>query len=208
MFGLILPSRPVLTVENLITISPTQCEFIFPRSPGFSHIVVFLIPGNVLPIDSAAAVYVQFPGKDFKLLGAVDNEKPTAFFKVTGGDVSSGEIDMDADINGINDDGLAGNVTVGISIELGSTIAPQLATIEEAEAEPSSSTALTLVKGAPTTKVLAQRIIKNAFNFLASFVEGQGGNEVVPLKSFQAWWSKFERRIENDPGFLERDEAS
>jgi hypothetical protein len=29
---------------------------------------------------------------------------------------------------------------------------------------------------------------------------------VVPLRSFQDWWTKFERKIENDPGFLERDE--
>jgi protein Hikeshi len=57
----------------------------------------------------------------------------------------------------------------------------------------------------PPTKLLAQRIIKNAFNFLASFAGGSGGQEVVPLKSFQDWWTKFERRVENDPGFLERD---
>jgi hypothetical protein len=55
--------------------------------------------------------------------------------------------------------------------------------------------------------VLAQKIIKNAFNFLASFAgNGPGGSEVVPLKSFQDWWAKFEKRIERDPGFLERDE--
>jgi hypothetical protein len=60
----------------------------------------------------------------------------------------------------------------------------------------------------PSTKLLAQRIIKDAFNFLASFAGGRSGQEVVPLKSFQDWWTKFERRIENDPGFLERDEAS
>lgn len=60
----------------------------------------------------------------------------------------------------------------------------------------------------PSTKLLAQRIIKNAFNFLASFSGGQDGQEVVPLKSFQDWWARFERRVENDPGFLERDEGA
>ncbi|KAL8981075.1 MAG: hypothetical protein Q9177_005686, partial [Variospora cf. flavescens] len=47
----------------------------------------------------------------------------------------------------------------------------------------------------------------NAFNFLASFA-GQttvGGEEMVPLRSFRGWWEKFERRVENDPGFLERE---
>lgn len=68
-----------------------------------------------------------------------------------------------------------------------------------------TSTALTLARRPPTTKVLAQRIIKNAFNFLASFAGGAGGSEMVPLKAFREWWVKFERRVENDPGFLERD---
>ena len=60
---------------------------------------------------------------------------------------------------------------------------------------------------APDTRLLAQRIIKNAFNFLAGFAGNTAnGVEVVPLKSFQDWWTKFERRVQNDPGFLERDE--
>ena len=50
-----------------------------------------------------------------------------------------------------------------------------------------------------TTKILAQRIIANAFNFLASF-----GSDTVPLKAFEAWWSKFESKVNNDPSFLER----
>ncbi|KAI7114770.1 hypothetical protein KC352_g34547, partial [Hortaea werneckii] len=50
-------------------------------------------------------------------------------------------------------------------------------------------------------KVMAQRIIGNAFNFLASF-----GSETVPLKAFQDWWTKFEKKVELDPSFLEREE--
>jgi hypothetical protein len=62
-------------------------------------------------------------------------------------------------------------------------------------------------KRTPDTRVLAQRIIKNAFNFLASFAGNTAnGIEVVPLKSFQDWWAKFERKVQNDPGFLEREE--
>ena len=59
--------------------------------------------------------------------------------------------------------------------------------------------------GAPSTKVLAQRIIKQAFNFVSSFSGrvGEGGVEVVPLKAFEEWWRKFERRVDLDPSFLE-----
>jgi hypothetical protein len=53
------------------------------------------------------------------------------------------------------------------------------------------------------TKVLAQRIIKNCYDFLTSW----GTGDTVPLKAFQAWWTKFEGKIERDPGFLERGDG-
>lgn len=113
----------------------------------------------------------------------------------------------------IGSNGLLGEVTVGISIEPSDTLSAQLAALG---ASPSSSLAVVLSSSTARypsssqnpvpTKVLAQRIIKNAFNFLASFAgTAPGGEEVVPLRSFREWWVKFERRVENEPGFLERD---
>ena len=185
--------------------------------------MVFLLPGTTLPDGTLAGVYVLLPGTPaFKFLGAIGTEKPSAIFRVSGGgSVGSGgdavRVDdmMDADETSTTNNGTSndGDVTVGISIEPASTIALQLESLKATE--PSSSTALVPIKGhlqtAPiSTKVLAQRIIKNAFNFLASFAgtTGAGGQEVIPLKSFQDWWSKFERRIENDPGWLEREADS
>ncbi|MCJ1291193.1 hypothetical protein MMC34_002736 [Xylographa carneopallida] len=208
MFGLLLPSRPVLTPAVLQTISPTQYAYSFPSSPHFSHVVIFLIPGNDLPAGACAAVYIQFPGSpDFKLLGAIAMDKQSAIFQVNNNRSDQGltdgpaEVDMDADL--ANGNSLPGNVIVGVSLEPIETVSAQLATLKASSN--SSSTALTIVRRPPSTKVLAQRIIRNAFNFLASFVGGEGGNEVVPLKSFQEWWKKFERRVEIDPGFLERE---
>ncbi|MCJ1345564.1 hypothetical protein MMC31_003771 [Peltigera leucophlebia] len=109
------------------------------------------------------------------------------------------------------------DITVGISIEDATIITAQLSALSSTSTSqtnsPSSATsALILSRPAASTstippKVLAQRIIKNAFNFLASFAGtvGAGGEEVVPLRSFRDWWVKFERRIENEPGFLERE---
>ncbi|MCJ1316147.1 hypothetical protein MMC15_001467 [Xylographa vitiligo] len=208
MFGLILPSRPVLTPAVLQTISPTQYAYTFPSIPHFSHIVIFLIPGNDLPIGACAAVYIQFPGSpEFVLLGAIATDKQSAIFQVNNNSSIKGlangsaEVDMDADLADGNS--LPGNIIVGISLEPIETVSAQLATMKASSG--SNSTALTIVRRPPSTKVLAQRIIKNAFNFLASFAGGEGGNEVVPLKSFQDWWKKFERRVEIDPGFLERE---
>ncbi len=220
-FGLLLPSRPVFV--NPAVISPSQYAFTLPSMPAFSHIVVFLLPGTTLPDGTLAGVYVLLPGTPaFKFLGAIGTEKQSAIFRVSGsGSVGSGgdavRVDdmMDADETSttINKTAIDGDFTVGISIEPASTIALQVESLKATES--SSSTALVPVKShlqtAPvSTKVLAQRIIKNAFNFLASFAgtTGAGGQEVIPLKSFQDWWSKFERRIENDPGWLEREADS
>ncbi len=225
-FGLILPSRPVLT--NPVIVSETQYAFTFSSVPTFSHLVVFLLPGTTLPEGTLAGVYIQLPGPvpEFKLLGALGTEKQSAIFRISGttpvaygpnsglDTVEDEMTDVDASsttINGATAD-TAGDATVGIAIEQATTILSQLESLEASKAL--SSTALVSTKNQhqvptpPATKALAQRIIKNAFNFLASFAGSTtaGGQEVVPLKSFQDWWTKFERRIENDPGFLERDD--
>lgn len=115
-----------------------------------------------------------------------------------------------------------GEIKLGISVEPIANIQAQLATLHPQpqpqpqiqsqhphSPDPALSTMMVVHRPPPQTKVLAQRIIKDAFNFLASFAGGggPGGQEVVPLKSFQDWWTKFERKVENDPGFLERVEG-
>lgn len=220
-FGLILPSRPVLL--NATVISVTQCAFTFPLSPTFTHLVVFLLPDTVLPVDTLAGVYIQTPASTsgFRLLGAIGSEKQSAIFKVTGGvgnpeenavsglDSGNGAEDEMFDVDSTT---AVDTVTIGISVEPATTIAAQLESLKVSDPSP-PSTAIVVRSGQQerpsplSTKILAQRIIENAFNFLASFagMTGVGGQEVVPLKSFQDWWSKFERRVENDPGFLERE---
>jgi protein Hikeshi len=238
MFSVIPANRPCLT--NFITISPTQFAFSFPSSPHFSHLVVFILPGNTLPPDTAAGVHIRLPGStEFRFLGAIANEKPSAIFRVNlPGSKQQQQQQQQPQLHG-SVDGLDGmtdptitdlvasaaqpttqpeldmdDINLGISVEPASNIQAQLATLQaqtqssQPPNSPSSASAAMVVHRAPPpTKLLAQRIIKNAFNFLASFAGGAGGQEVVPLKSFQDWWTKFERRVENDPGFLERDEG-
>ncbi|KAF2143720.1 uncharacterized protein K452DRAFT_325657 [Aplosporella prunicola CBS 121167] len=201
MFGVIVSGRPVLTEAQQIT--PTQFAFQLPSAPSFNHLVVFLLPGTALPPDTAAAVYVQLPpATDFKFLGAIANEKQSAIFKVDG-------IDAVSALNG----GAGVPVTLGISVEPVAQIQQAMAAKQQQQAA-AGVTGTELVRaGGPknpaTTKVLAQRIIANAFNFLASFAGNTAnGIEVVPLKSFQDWWTKFEKKIEMDPGFLERGDQS
>lgn len=243
MFSVVLPSRPCLTegvpIQQDPNTPPTNFAFTFPASPRFSHIVVFLLPGVTLPADSGASVYIQFPNvstsnapnagsqQEFRFLGAIANEKPSAIFKVNIPSRQRTETEeedemMDAgapSARGVQIDSDA-TITLGISIEPAQTIQAKLATLQaESQAPPGSSTDLVRTTGGQlgqqqqrppvSTKVLAQRIIGNAFNFLASFAASDPraqGEEVVPLKSFRDWWAKFERRIEADPSFLEREE--
>ena len=228
-FGLILPPRPVFT--NPIIVSETQYAFTFSSLPSFSHLVVFLLPGTTLPEGTLAGVYIQVPGQalsEFKLLGALASGKQSAIFQVSDPSPAShgtnnGLVDLVEDemidaesisktTNNSATGVTAGEFTVGISIEPAATIESQLQSIEASKLV--SSTALVSAGSQQqsrtplATKALAQRIIKNAFNFLASFAgaTNEGGQEVVPLKSFQDWWTKFERRIEIDQGFLERED--
>jgi hypothetical protein len=222
MFGVIISGRPCLTQFD--TISPTQAQLTVPTSPSFGHIVVFMLPGATLPEGQSAAVYIRIPpSTDFKLWGEISNAKQSAIFKIRSTSAATGGNDIGAIDNDamIDEDSAAGGpqqstnaepITIGISIEPSSQVA---ATLAAQKASAISTTGLELVRQTPaatpaqvSTKVLAQRIIANAFNFLASFSSGgAGGTEVVPLKSFQEWWKKFEKKVEMDPTFLERGDV-
>ncbi|KAK5683933.1 hypothetical protein LTS10_003796 [Elasticomyces elasticus] len=182
MFGLIISGRPVDAAPQAI--SETQYAFQVRPAPAFNHIVVFLLPGTQLPPGTAASVYVQIPpSQEFRLLGGIGTGKESAIFKVSGGAAASGDI------------------VVGISIEPAEQVEAQLANLKAGQQSSGAMVLTGAANGSPaTTKVLAQRIIGNAFNFLASF-----GSDVVPLKAFQDWWVKFEKKVELDPSFLERE---
>lgn len=208
--GVIVSGRPILTDARVI--SPTQFAFEISSQPTFAHIVVFLLPGVALPHGTAAAVYAQLPGAThFKLLGALANEKPSAIFKIkdkAGGPASGGIGDEDAMVDEVVD-GNTPPLALGISIEPAQQVA---ATLEQQKANNAAASASTLStdnqivlrgQNMVTTKVLAQRIIKNCYDFLTSW----GSGDTVPLKAFQAWWTKFENKIERDPGFLERSDG-
>ena len=211
-FVLLVPPRPVYT--DAVIISPTQFAFTILADSPVVNIAVFLTPGATLPQDTLAGIYAQLPwtGADFKLLGGLSNDEPSAIFALPGKDEENSNAVMGEEAMtgaGAND----GPITVGISIEAAATLLPQISALPSQQLNSTSSTALirsrdqTQTGDSTTTKVLAQRIIGNAFNFLASFSGsvGPGGEEVVPLKTFRDWWTKFEKKIQLDPGFLERE---
>ncbi|KAK0388737.1 hypothetical protein NLU13_4980 [Sarocladium strictum] len=192
LFGLLPAGHPLLT-DPSSTPSPTSLLYSLPTSKPFSHLTVFLLPGVDLPSDTAAAIYLASQPSDpssapnFKFLGAIGPGKESAVFSVG----SSQSQQQQA-------------LIVGISVEPAGEVAPKLQELAANKANKGSGGGA----GQPSTVVLAQRIIQNAFNFLTSFsgTAGPGGVEVVPLKAFEEWWKKFEGRVRTDPSFLERQQ--
>lgn len=194
---------------------PTQQAQPQPQQKPFSHITVFLLPGVVLPPGTAAAIYLvtppSAPGQtqpNSRFLGGVGPGKESAIFKLGTPSPSAAAAAPD------------GAVVIGISVEPADSVAARIAELGAGSGSGSGGSggsssaggngadagALVPARQQPSTLVLAQRIIKNAFNFLASFSGTAGQVEVVPLKAFEDWWRKFESRVRSDPGFLERDE--
>jgi len=218
LFGVLPTGNPLITTPSA---APAPSSFLFNLpSTRFSHLVVFLLPGVTLPPNTAAAVYLAVPpvagqNPDFKFLGGIGPGKESAVFRVSGlpsarAGAQPGEVDMDAPEEGQQQ---GKELILGISIEPAASVAERIAAL------PAPSTTTTLVRQQDPAQqrsealALAQKIIKNAFNFLASYsgnvpvpgAPGNAGVEVVPLKAFEEWWRKFEGKVRNDPGFLERD---
>lgn len=196
LFGVIPAGQPLIT-EPASTPSPESCLYALPSGKPFSHIVVLLLPNALLPENTAAAIYLASARDvaaaaqtnstpDFKFLGGVGAGKESAIFKVGAGQGGEGQ----------------DSVMIGVSIEPEEAVGRRL---QELAANKSSMAALSPGRPQPPTVVLAQRIIQNAFNFLASFSgsTGSDGVEIVPLKAFEEWWRKFESRVRSDPSFLE-----
>ncbi|KAI1143345.1 hypothetical protein F5Y05DRAFT_408790 [Hypoxylon sp. FL0543] len=207
LFGLVPAGQPLITAPSS---QPTPTSFLYaipravptPANPNpkpFSHLAVFLLPGVALPENTAAAIYVALnpaalasgaEPPNFRFLGGVGPGKESAVFKLSPSTSPS----------------TADGIIIGIGVEDAASVADRIQQLHP----DSSATGTTAGAGGqqPSTQVLAQRIIQNAFNFLAGFSGkvGAEGVEVVPLKAFQEWWRKFENKVRNDPTFLEREQ--
>lgn len=205
MFGYICGGRPIET--NINQIEPTKFVFTIPDAAKINHIAIFMIPGAQLPENLAAAVYAQLPGKEeFQFLGSLTQAKQSAIFKLNMGGASSLTNDVDAMMDEEDQASPEGSsvITFGISIEAIDVVnnymaAQRLTASKTRKVLPSS----TQPQNAPTApgdiSKLAGKIVSNAYNYLASFVDPQGK---VPIKSFEEWWNKFQSKLTADPNYL------
>ncbi|KAI6093981.1 hypothetical protein F4821DRAFT_8722 [Hypoxylon rubiginosum] len=216
LFGLVPAGQPLITAPSS---QPTATSFLYaiphpaptpanPTPKPFAHLAVFLLPGAALPDGTAAAIYLALnpaalatgsEPPNFRFLGGVGPGKESAVFRLSAAASPS----------------TAEGVVIGVAVEDAGSVAERMQQLQaegQERAHAQQGQGQLQIQGgqgqAPSTQLLAQRIIQNAFNFLAGFsgTVGAGGVEVVPLRAFQDWWRKFENKVRNDPTFLERDQ--
>ncbi|XXG94818.1 Golgi apyrase [Hypoxylon texense] len=222
LFGLVPAGQPLITAPSS---QPSATSFLYaiphatssPSGKPFSHLAVFLLPGVALPDGTAAAIYLALnpaalaSGSEppsFQFLGGVGPGKESAVFRLSAAASPS----------------TAEGVVIGVAVEDAASVAERIQQLhaeggggvqgqgqgqQQQQQQQQQQPQKLLPSSSPiSTQVLAQRIIQNAFNFLAGFsgTVGAGGVEVVPLKAFQDWWRKFENKIRSDPTFLEREQ--
>ncbi|KAI9799830.1 MAG: hypothetical protein M1825_004391 [Sarcosagium campestre] len=244
MFAVLPAGRPVNT--SLTPITPTHFALTLPAQPPINHIAVFLLPDATLPPDIAAAVYFRPPAAtEYRFLGAIGEGKESAIFSLRDAAATDSGMVLDSSDGGDGGSG-TGTVELGIALEPTAQVAIALGQLQRDEEERkqrrrqeqqnSAMTALITSRSAfpapadpgatmsdVPPKVMAQRIIQHAFNYLASFAEKRGGGDgagvavgggsgglnamedMIPLSRMREWWVKFEGKLDRDPAFLEKE---
>lgn len=212
MFGYICGGRPVET--NISQVEPTKFVFTVPDAANINYIALFVLPGNPIPPEASAAVFAKLPNKaDFQFLGALSSTKQSAIFKLNMGSAGHAYNDVDTMMDDEEQSGTASadaEIMFGISLEPVAQVEQYMAG-QRVSAARQAKTITAAPNSSPAPQsindvaVLANKIVAHAYNFLASFVDGQG---MVPIKAFDDWWAKFKSRLSADPGFLNTIESS
>ncbi|CAK9437465.1 uncharacterized protein LODBEIA_P18430 [Lodderomyces beijingensis] len=233
VFGAICSGRPIILAQQVDT---TKYMISIPNASKVHYVTIFLLPNSpFVDPNLTALVYFQTPSSpaqlqqqqpqqssspEFRLLGALNPEKPSAIYKLNNLAAGSGasqaanrssnsnggmDLDMgdgDAAANAKIDPNDPFTINIGISIE---PTAQAEQTIAQARAD---HTGLVLARNTPasvaakdpnSTAVLANKIVGHAYNYLASFIDASGK---VPIKAFDNWWEKFKTKLQNNPNFL------
>lgn len=199
MFGAVCSGRPIQLASQ---VSPTKYVLNIPNASNINFVTIFLLPNSdFVDANYTALIYFQLPNTEFKLLGGINPNKPSAIYRVNNiGVLGSQDTDMNIDESTVNSND-ATTMNIGISIET----TPDAEILLAQEKEKVSSTALvpsrpTVVKSVNETAGLANKIVGHAYNYLASFIDDTGK---VPIKAFDNWWDKFKTKLANNPNFLD-----
>ncbi|KAJ2809131.1 hypothetical protein H4R20_000371 [Coemansia guatemalensis] len=199
MFGCIVAGRLVQT--NLQQVDVNKYVFELPEAHSINHVVVFLL--GTIPFEPgyAATVHLLWPNKDWQMLGALSNDKPSAIFRLRSAVDTSNA-----------------NSANGTIAELGISIEPVQAVEQQVQQQAQPSSALTLATSAAASnttvplqaaKQFAERALQNLYDYVTSFATqpnasmgmfGSGAAvQVLPVKVFDEWYNTFLRKLQRDP---------
>ncbi|KAH7101245.1 DUF775-domain-containing protein [Auriculariales sp. MPI-PUGE-AT-0066] len=200
MFGCLVPGRHVQTTFQQI--DETHAMFQLPDAASINHICVFLTGAQLFPEGAGATLHIHSQAKGgFQLLGWLSNDKPSAIFRLRGTYTSESSAHSS----------LSTAMTVGSSssstdLMVGIALEPLSAILEQQQ-----QSHLSTVATAPVNATdLAEKIVKNLFNYLGSFV---GGGDVrtldpstgVPIGYVKNWYDGFMSKLRNGgTAFLDR----
>ncbi|KAH8551678.1 hypothetical protein BGW37DRAFT_556928 [Umbelopsis sp. PMI_123] len=207
MFGCIVAGRLVQT--NLQQVDVNKWVFELSDANNINHITVFLL--GTIPFDPGygATVHILWPGKDWKLLGCLTNEKPSCIFRVKNV-ANSGKTNNPQPA----DQQPMVTATLGISIEPLNVIQSQLATLPPGgDTNQSSALIKPGVSNLSDAGFIASRILEHLYNYVTSFATNNlpmgaiplaavADNGYLPMKAFQTWYENLGKKITNNPNYL------
>ncbi|ORX52537.1 hypothetical protein BCR36DRAFT_582485 [Piromyces finnis] len=196
MFGCIVAGRLIQT--DVKQVDSNKYVFELPQAQDINHIVVFMTGTMPFPDGYAATVHFYWPQPipDWRLLGMLSNDKPSAIFKL-------------ANAKSIpSDSPFGGPMMGGVSAELGISIEPidqVIAQIQSSEAVIASSKASTMANAEKITT----KIIENLYNYCSSFssslLTNERGEQFFPLKVIQDWHNNTLRKVKTNPNYFLKD---
>ncbi|KAF7975928.1 hypothetical protein HWV62_45498 [Athelia sp. TMB] len=209
MFGCVVAGRLLQT--NLQQVDESHALFELPAASSINHISVFLLGTVPFPEGFGATVHFHWPGKGFQLLGMLSNEKPSAIFRLRGTFTANSSATQTA-FSASPEAAPGGDVTaiLGFSIEPLPQIQAQIVAMPGSAVTATSSS--TVVKSGPDPTKLAERIVKNLFNYVSGFAPSGGGGSItpdslVPMGIIAKWYEKFLSKVKaGGVGFLDNEE--
>ncbi|KAL0218880.1 hypothetical protein P9112_004533 [Eukaryota sp. TZLM1-RC] len=185
-FGIVISGRPIAT--NIQQISPDRFVYEFENAFAAKNVAVFLTGSVELPPGLAASIYVSSaPFQDWRLLGALTCERPSAIFPLEWNQASVSQADFEV------------KAQIGIFIGAQDQITSELVnkTMFEVQARPIVNL---------TTDQIGQKMLKDFSNYVSSFAkEGPNGQLFVETSVVDKWVANFERRCRFNPKFWTMD---
>lgn len=209
MFGLVVAGRLVQT--DIQQVDDNRFLFSIPQADSANHIVLFLTGAVPFPDGYAATVHFQWADRpDWKLLGMLSNDKPSAIFRLKG--VVSGS------------PGQAGaTASIGILCEPLAAVQAQVASLASASNASSSTSLVPVNAGAARATpqeslVIAMKCAKIFLNYLSSFVQsapaGSSIQSILADPSAQSalmglcerWYKGLESKSKNGVDWLNKEQ--